>query len=627
MVEEKKSGRLQRLEALMARIPQAPGVYLMKDSAGRLLYVGKAARLRNRVRDHFRPAPEQSPWSALMSQRVADVEWIVTDSPVEALLLENNLIKQRRPRFNLRLTDDKTYPYLMLTAEEDYPRLLVTRKPTRGGSRYFGPYASAAKMWETKRVIHAVFGLRSCNTPPERWRRACLDLELGRCLGPCTGRVSKEEYQRAVEEAIEFLEGRAGDLLRRLRKAMEQAAEALQFERAAKVRDQMQAIESVLERQKTAAAQGEDFDVIGLAHRDEWAAVCVFAVRDGDLVGRDEFVLTGALQKLGGEIIEEYVQQLYSNGRRAPGLIAVSVAPEGKELLEGWLSAERGAKVEITVPQRGAKRALLALANKNAQLSLDSFLSSAEQQRKQSEALGEALARGLGLANRPNRVECYDISTIQGVHTVGSMVVFEGGQANKKQYRMYKLRSAEAFRDDYAALHEVLQRRFARAASGDERFASGLPDLLMVDGGPGQLSVARQVLGEVGLEIPTVSLAKKHEQLYVSWEGKPRPLPTDPALLRFFQRVRDEAHRFAVSYHVKLRGRAQLHSILEEIPGVGPARRQALLKHFGSMKRLREASADEIAETPGVDCKTAGIVHDFLRAAAASGAEGEGSEQ
>ena len=617
MDSPKKSERLARLEALFPTIPRSPGVYLMKDAAGRLLYVGKAVRLRDRVRDHFRPAQEQSPWGAVMAGRVADVEWVATDSAVEALLLENNLIKQHRPPFNIRLTDDKTYPYLMITTEEAYPRVLVTRKPARDGNRYFGPYASAAKMRETKRVIHKVFGLRTCDLPPERWRRACLSLELGRCLGPCVGSVSKEEYRRAVEDAIRFLEGRAAPLLERLRKEMAAAAEALEYERAAKIRDQINAIEGVLEPQKMAAPGGADFDLIGLAHQEEWAAVCVFAVRDGDLVAKDEFILTGALNKSEGEILAESIERLYGEGRKPPALILSPVMPEGPELLEAWLSGERGGPVAMRTPQRGEKRGLLQLAMKNARLSLEAFLDSAEQRRKRGEAWGEAMQRGLGLQAAPHRVECYDISTIQGVHTVGSMVVFEGGEPNRKQYRMFKLRSAEAFRDDYAALREVLTRRFQRAKRGDERFASNLPDLLMVDGGPGQLNVAREVLQEVALNIPTVSLAKKHETLYLSWEGKPRPLPADPVLLRFFQRVRDEAHRFAVAYHVKLRSRAQLHSILEEIPGVGPKRRQALLKHFGSIRRLREATPEEIAKAPGLDSKTAALVHDFLRAAAA----------
>jgi len=604
------------LPEALERLPDEPGAYLFRDKAGRLLYVGKALSLRSRVRSHFDASPKPTAWNEIMVARVAYVDWVVTDTELEALLLENNLIKEQRPFFNIRLSDDATYPYLKLTLYEDFPRLLVVRKVLKDGARYFGPYGSSWAMRNTMKTIRKVFGIGDCPGPRKNGR-PCFEYQIGQCLGHCIGVVTKQEYAEAVKQVILFLEGRGEAVIRRLRGRMQACSEELRFEEAAKTRDQISAIESVCEKQKMDFASQDEMDLIAVAFEQSVGCAQVFSVREGRLVAREKFDLKGAHDKTVPEVLAGFIQQYYLDGRTAPRIILAQEEPEDKDFLESWLRQARGRRASIVVPERGAKRKLLELALKNARLSLQMVLQSARIRQEMNAKLVQRLQEYFSLPEPPSRIEAYDISTIQGVNTVGSMVTFQEGAPDKKSYRMFRIRNPLALRDDYAALKEVLDRRLAGARDGHKGFAQ-LPNLILIDGGKGQLSAAREALSEAGFQIPSISLAKKEEKIYTNVHGAGSRLPAQPDLLRFFQRVRDEAHRFALSYHVRLRAKGQISSLLDQIPGVGPQRRRSLMSHFRSFERLLAASKEEIAQAPGIDSRTAEAVFSFLRATAAT---------
>lgn len=592
-------------------LPERPGVYLFSDASGRILYVGKATSLRDRVRSYFRGGRHLSAKVLRMVREIADLDHIVTDTEVEALILECNLIKKHRPRYNIRLRDDKNYPYLRVSVEETWPRLTITRSARSDGARYFGPFTQSAAVHETLHVLRRAFPFRTCSDARLRQHRdrACLHYFIGRCPGPCAGHTTPEAYRETIRQLVQFLEGRQGDLLEGLRREMEAAAERLEFERAARLRDRLRALERVVERQKIVSDRLGDHDVIALARaaagEGEEACVQVFFVREGKVVGREAFLLAETAGAADGEVLGAFLKQYYDGAAFIPREILLGAEVEDGPAIEAWLAERRGGRVSLTVPRRGEKRRLVELVERNAA----HFLEEDRLRRERAAAAGGGaladLQAALGLPARPERIECYDISNLQGHQAVASMVVFEGGRPAKKEYRKFRIRTVPG-PDDFAMMREVLARRFRRAADegASEGAAEGfgrLPDLVLIDGGKGQLGAAVEVLKAAGLEaIPAFGLAKENEWLFAT--GRPDPIVLDrrsPAL-QLLQRLRDEAHRFAVGYHRRIRGKESLKSILEEIPGIGPKRRKALLTRFGSLDALRRATVEEVAAVPGM---------------------------
>jgi excinuclease ABC subunit C len=605
------------MEEKLKLLPSKPGVYLMRDEKGEIIYVGKASSLKSRVRSYFSSPEKQGAKVAAMLQHLHDLDYIVTDSEIEALILECNLIKKHRPKYNIRLRDDKHYPYLKVTLSEEYPRLLVVRSMKKDGDRYFGPYTRSGAMNETLKLLRRLFPLRNCSNSTFKNRsRPCLNAHIARCLAPCTGQLSREKYQEMVSEVVLFLEGKQEDLLARLRRKMEQAARNLEFEKAAEYRDQIQAAEQVLDRQKIISSGQENQDVIATAAGPRETLVQVFFVREGKLNGREQFTLVGTENLPVEEVIEAFFKQYYSQAQEIPGEILLSHQVKEHSLLEAWLSQKAGRKVQIKVPKRGEKFRLVKMVAKNARMALEEEELSREKDRLLTKEAVLELQKELNLASPPRRIEGYDISNLQGKNSVGAMVVFEDGLAKPSQYRRFRIKTVEG-PDDYASIKEVLRRRFRRyqeeAGGGGEGKFAQLPDLVLIDGGKGQLSAAREVMDQMNLSyIPAFGLAEKEELLFQ--EGNPAPiiLPRDSAALYLVQRVRDEAHRFALTYHRDLREKAMKKSILDEVPGVGPKRKKALLRHFGSVARIREASLEELLEIEGINKKVALAIKEHL---------------
>jgi excinuclease ABC subunit C len=598
-----------QLEATLAKLPDRPGVYLLRDPRGTVLYVGKAQSLRSRVRSYWQKRGYGEPLrieSAI--DRVADVEYTVTDTVSEAFLLEGNLVKRFQPRFNVRLKDDKSYPFIKVTLGEDFPRIERTRKLVQDGSRYFGPYASASSVDEAMNLIRRLFPFRTCTIDIRDGARAlqrpCLLYHIKRCQGPCIEAIDKASYRRDIDQVVLFLEGRQETLARALRAEMSAASNATDYERAAALRDKLRAIERTMESQKMAAYARTEQDVLGFARSGAEGAVQLFAVREGKIVSRDVFTLENVSGVSDGEAVGAFVRQYYPTAGMVPRVVLVPGAPPDEEDLEALLSGLRGHGVKVMVPQRGRNRELLALASRNAAETL-----AREQARwladqgKTLRALQE-LADALRLPAPPMRIECYDISGIQGRNAVGSMVVFEEGRPRTGEYRRFRIKTVEGA-NDFASHQEVLRRRFRRAASGEEGSAEELrwrlPDLVLIDGGKGQVSAAREVLDEFGLhDLPLAGLAKEREELFLPGESGPVVLPPTSQALYLVQRLRDEAHRFANAYHRQLRAKAQVRSVFDEMPGVGPARKRALLRVFGSARQMREATVEQIASVPGI---------------------------
>ena len=589
-------------------LPEAPGVYLMRDGAGEVIYVGKASSLRQRVRSYVHDAASQPPKVRALLAHVADLEYVVTASPVEALVLECNLIKSYRPRYNVNLKDDKAYPYLKVTVQEEFPRLVITRRRQEDGARYFGPYTNVGALRQTLGVLRRIFPVRTCKgTSWGKGHRPCLNSHLKLCLAPCSGRVDKAAYRRAVEDLVAFLEGRGENLLRELRRRMEEAARDLRFEEAAELRDQYQALEQVLAHRKVAFGGQGNQDAVGLAVSAGEASVQVFLVREGMVVGRESFFLeVGSSQP--PEILSAFLQQYYAGRQEVPGRILLPDPPEDRELIEQWLYSRCTRRVRLLTPRGGQERELVRRATENAQAALDLRQKSEERRRSRTLALKEVL----GLSHTPRRIEGYDISHLAGAAAVGSMVVYLDGKPEKSAYRRFRLKDAPPG-DDYAALREVFRRRLERYRAGDPKF-SPLPDLLLIDGGRGQVQAAREVLEEFGLShLPAYGLAKEDERLYPASGGPPLELGRDVPALQLLQEVRDEAHRFAQDYHRRLRSKPVHRSRLDEIPGVGPKRRRALLAAFGSLEGLRQASVEEIAAVKGMNRAIAQRVKEYLQ--------------
>ena len=621
----------EQLRAVLRRLPTKPGVYLMKNPSGRVLYVGKADSLRSRVRSYFGARGPEDARIGHMVTEVADVDYIVTDTVSEAYLLESNLIKEHRPRFNIRLRDDKSYPFVKITLGEDFPRIVRTRKLARDGSRYFGPYASASSVDETLKLLRKIFPFRTCNLDiPDGKRvleRPCLLYYIKRCQGPCIQAVEKGDYRETIGQIVDFLDGRQEPIAADLKREMETHSDALRFEQAAAARDKLRAVERTMEQQKMAAFSRAEHDVIGLAQSEDEACIGVMQVRNGKLIGREHFIVEGARDAGADVVLGSFLQQYYATTDALPRALLVPVMPAEADDLAAYLAERRRVRVTITVPERGEKRRLVALATKNAEEALERERAEwMADVAKRDEALGE-LASALGLPRVPERIECYDMSNIQGTSAVGSMVVFIDGKPEPREYRRFRIRSGET-PDDFRMMAEVLRRRFGRVArlraetgalsldavgadevpeeigtDGERPREAGwaVPDLVIVDGGKGQLSTAVGVMQELGItDVPLSGLAKRFEELYLPGQSAPVVLPRRSQALYLVQRIRDEAHRFAITYHRDVRGKRALRSELDDIAGIGPGRKKALLKRFGSVRRIREASLDEVAATPGI---------------------------
>jgi excinuclease ABC subunit C len=599
---------------MLAKLPTRPGVYLLKDARGAVLYVGKAQNLRSRVRSYWQSHGGTAQPLRIESamDRVADVEYTLTDTVSEALLLEATLVKRHQPRFNVRLKDDKSYPYIKVTLGDDFPRIERTRKLPNDGSRYFGPYASASSVDEAMNLIRRLFPFRTCTIDIREGKRAlarpCLLYHIKRCQGPCIEAISKADYHADIEQVMLFLEGRQEQVARRLGADMDAASEATDYERAAALRDKLRAIERTMESQKMAAFARADTDVLGYARNGSWAAVQLFAIRGGTTVARDVFLLENVGEDSDEEALSAFVKQYYAAASSVPPRVYLPRALPDADELRALLEARRGRRVALSVPQRGEGRQLMELAARNATETL--LRETARWMADQGKTLAalEELAEGLGLPTPPLRIECYDISNIQGTNTVGSMVVFEEGRPRSGEYRRFRVRNPAVTAgrpDDYASHREVLRRRFFRALEGEEGSAEELrwrlPDLVIIDGGIGQANAARGVLDELGLhDLPVFGLAKEHEQLWAPRASTPIVLPPTSQALYLVQRLRDEAHRFAITYHRQLRAKSQTKSVLDELPGVGPARKRALLRVFGSTRQMRGATVEEIASVPGI---------------------------
>jgi len=595
----------------------------MRDAEGRVIYVGKAVNLHSRVRSYFAPSAQENPKIRRLVSQIADLEFIVTDNELEALILEANLIKAHRPRFNVRLRDDKRYPYILVTWAEPYPRVMLTRRVERDGNRYFGPFTSSSAVRETLDLLRRTFPYRTCGREiTGKDHRACLYYDLKLCLAPCIGVVSQEEYRAAIAGLIRFLEGHGEEVLADLERRMREAADRLEFERAAVLRDQLRAARQLLERQKIVAAVGADQDVIAFARSDGDACVQVFFIRDGKLLGREYFLLEGAEAEEDRDVLTAFLKQFYEDAAYVPQEVLLPEEVEEARVIEEWLRSRRGSKVVLRVPRRGRGRDLVRMAAENAAQMLETLRAQWQADSHRQEQALEELRVALGLPNRPSRIEGYDVSTTQGVEPTASMVVLEQGVLRKSDYRRFALRTLDRT-DDYSGMREVLTRRLERwrtATSGEMTGVRGmkawalLPDLIVVDGGKGQLNIALEVLEAFGLrgQVAVAALAKEEEALFVPGREEPIRLPMDSAGLSLLRRLRDEAHRFAVSYHRMRRERAGLASELDNIPGVGPARRRALLRAFGSLERIRAASVEELASVPGIPRSVAETIKKYL---------------
>jgi excinuclease ABC subunit C len=592
-------------------LPSKPGVYLFKDSQGKTIYVGKAASLRHRVRAYFSPSTNLSPKLERLVARISDFETIVTDSEQEALILECNLIKKYRPSYNVRLKDDKTFPYLKIDLKSDWPSVRITRRFHKNGDRYFGPFASASSLRQTLRLIKKIFPFRSCTkTITRKDPKPCLEYHINQCLGPCIGTVNKEDYHEVIKQVILFLEGKQELVLRDLRRKMKKASQQLQFEKAALLRDQIQAIEEVIEGQRIAITVRGNQDAIALAQTKDLAYVEIFFIRSNKLIGRDYILLDGIHDEEPRQIMTSFIKQYYSSASSIPRLILLQYPIEEPEVITKWLANQRGAPIKLHVPCQGAKKQLMDIVAENARQGLALY------QAKQSTIIKSALIleelkERLGLPGIPLRIEGYDISNIRGNLAVGSMAVFDKGQPKPAHYRRFRIRSVAGI-DDYAMIQEVLRRRFRRSLAADDKWST-TPDLILIDGGKGHLNAALEVLRELGLNsIPAASLAKEKEEVFIADKPEPLDIPQTSAALYLLQRIRDEAHRFALGYHRRLRHKEIIASALDSIPGIGPKRKKNLLKKFGSVRGIKDASIDELARVAGMTTKLAEKVKEYL---------------
>ena len=661
----------EKIQSVLNSLPHKPGIYIMKDGQGTILYVGKAISLYNRVRSYFQESTDLSPKNRSMVAKVEDIEFVVVKNEVEALVLESNYIKEYRPKYNVLMRDDKSYPYIKVSLTEDFPRVYRVRSFHHDGNRYFGPYTNSGAVDATLDLLNKLFAFRTCRydastwappaqgEPPEGWRqkllpRPCTQYYIHRCIAPCVAYATREEYDAVIKQVILFLEGKHDEVVKSLQEKMQAAAENLNFEEAARMRDRIQAVERVLEKQRIISTEGQDDqDVIAFASGEDETCVMVFFFRNGKLIGREFFILQGTRDSSPGEVMASFLQQFYESSPHIPPELVVEVEPDDRAVIQSWLREKRKGLVTITAPKRGDKLRLIEMVKQNAREVL-------EQQRikwltdsQKTQLALEELQEALNLAAPPQRIECYDISNTQGTNSVGAMVVFEAGRPKPSEYRRFKIKTVEG-PNDFASHQEVLRRRFRSVAkhtttvSADVDVDAGglsnvqftesseeherhdhsasdgtptdaqlqhdwaLPDLIIIDGGKGQLSAAMEVLQELQIDIPTVGLAKENEEIFIPGSPDPIILPRSSQGLYMVQRIRDEAHRFGITYHRKLRSDRTFKSVLDEIPGIGPKRKQALMKHFGSVRAMGAASVEDLAALDGMTRDAAEKVKEYI---------------
>lgn len=602
----------------LKKLPEKPGVYLMHDKNDHIIYVGKAIVLKNRVRQYFQKSRNVSPKIARMIEQIAWFEYIVTDSELEALVLECNLIKEHNPKYNTMLKDGKSYPFLKATVSEEYPRFVLARQMKRDGARYFGPFTSGAAIRDTIELLNRLFHLRNCRRVLPRdfgKERPCLYHQMGQCPAPCQGTVPKEEYRENFQKALSFLNGNTKEVLRDLEQKMRDFAENMQFEEAAVYRDLIDSVKRVTERQKITSDDIEDRDIIAMARKDDEAVVQVFFIRGGKLIGREHYYLTGVYEEEESHVLAAFVKQMYAGTPYIPRELWTECELEDGEAILEWLSKKRGHKVFLRNPKRGGKERLLDLAKRNAQMVLEQDAEKLKRERERTLGAMEEIEGLLGLGGL-NRVESYDISNINGFETVGSMVVFEKGRAKKNDYRKFRIRSVTG-PDDYHSMEELLTRRFThgRREGLDEHDSFRLfPDVIFMDGGKGQVNVAERVLQQLGIEIPVCGMVKddRHRTRGLFFHNEEISIDIHGQGFRLITRIQDETHRFAIEYHRQIRGKAQVHSILDDIPMIGAARRKALMKYYESIEEIKKATVDELRAIPGMNEKSAQSVVDFF---------------
>lgn len=614
-------------EEELKKLPAKPGVYIMHDAQDSILYVGKAVNLRNRVRSYFRENIGRGPQIDKMVSLIARFEYIVTDSELEALVLENNLIKEHLPKYNTLLKDDKTYPYIKVTVGEEYPRILFSREMKKDKSRYFGPYTSASAVKDTIELLNKLYQLRTCTKSLPRdigVERPCLNYHIKQCLAPCQGFVDREEYRQQVEQALAFLGGNYGNILKELAGKMQEAAETMEFEEAARYRDLYNSVKSVAQKQKITDSAGEDRDIIALSKDDMDAVVQVFFVRDGRLIGREHFYMMRVSGCSREQILEDFVKQFYAGTPFIPREIMLQYEIPDAALIEEWLEKRKGGRVKLLVPKRGTKEKLVELAAQNASLVLSQDRERLKREEGRTIGAVKEIAALLQLEN-VSRMEAFDISNISGFENVGSMVVFEKGKPKRSDYRKFKIKTV-AGPDDYACMKEVLTRRFIHGMEEQERMKekkldagfgsfTKFPDLLLMDGGRGQVNIALSVLQELQIHIPVCGMVKddNHRTRGLYYNNVEIDIDTHSEGFKLITRIQDEAHRFAIEYHRSLRSKAQVKSVLDDIPGVGPARRKALMRHFKSIEEIKQAKAEELAEVPEIPEHIAQEIYSFFR--------------
>lgn len=602
------------IEEELKKLPAKPGVYIMHDAKDAIIYVGKAISLKNRVRQYFQTSRNKGPKIEKMVTKIARFEYIVTDSELEALILECNLIKEHRPRYNTMLTDDKSYPFVKVTLGEDYPRVLFARQMKKDHSRYYGPYTSAGAVKDSIDLVNKLFRLRTCSRqlPKDMGKeRPCLYHHIHQCDAPCQGYISKEAYREQVKKAMDFLNGNFRDTIRELTVKMEQASEEMRFEEAIEYRDLIESVKRIGERQKITGSDGEDKDIIALAMDEEDAVVQVFFVRDGKLIGRDHFFLRAAAGDQKEQVLLSFIKQFYMGTPFIPRELVLQTAIEEPQLIEEWLSKKRGHRVYIRVPKIGTKEKLVELAAQNARMVLSQDKERLKREEGRTIGAVKEIAELLGM-ERINRIEAFDISNISGFESVGSMIVYEKGKPKRSDYRKFKIKWVKGA-NDYASMEEVLTRRFRRALEESEGFTC-LPDLIMMDGGRGQVNIALKVLEELNLNIAVCGMVKddNHRTRGLYYNNVELPIDRGSEGFKLITRIQDEAHRFAIEYHRLLRGKGQVHSVLDDIPGVGPTRRKALMKAFKSLENIRAATIDDLKQIPSMNERSAKQVFDFF---------------
>ena len=593
-----------KIQEQLKLLPTNPGVYLMKNEQAKIIYVGKAINLKNRVKSYFQSSKNHSPKVKSMVEKISDFEYIITANEIEALILECNLIKKYRPKYNISLRDDKTYPYIKVILNEDYPTVSITRKILKDGAKYFGPYTSAGAVHEVLNLLKKLFQIRSCRQM--NTKRPCLEFHIKRCLAPCTGRVAKSEYREMIKSLCLFLEGRNEVVLKELTNRMQIAAENFQFELAAKLRDQVLAIEKISAKQNIIIGSS-DQDIIGLARKADEACIQIFFIRSGKMIGRDHFLLNGTEDETDSALLNAFLEQYYNKATFIPKEILLPAEIENEEILSAWLSQKKNAKVSFGLPQRGVKKEMVLMANDNAVVVLEEQMIKNSAGLEQTVGAMKDLGRYLRMEKELKRIECFDISHIQGSETVASMVVFSNGAPDKQEYRRYKLKSVEGKPDDFKSMQEVVGRRY-RQSDGI------MPDLIIIDGGKGQLNSALEIIRALGhYQIPVVGLAKQFEYVFLEGQSEPVILPPNSKALYLIQRIRDEAHRFAITYHRKLRHKRNLVSVLDHIEGIGPTRRKALWDAFGSIAEIKKAKITDLTAVPGISENIANNIVQYFK--------------